>query len=185
METRNQSRFSTLRVFKIPGVSKHPPRPPPKDGLYAVTPYMTAGASTSQLTLNTAPSSSPDLSLVATPSMRSPNSNDTSFPNLYSPPQSPYVSSPARSPQTTGGAFKKGLTKLSSFGKRPNKSQSSSSIPHSPSLSALSEQPSDPEGISAPWNFKVIFTFIIAELCLLTLLAASYTCQWRLERSST
>lgn len=145
MDGKIPSRFSTLRVFKLPGPAKQPPPLPPKDETYMSLP------STSQLTLNT---SAPDL--TPGPSLsRSPNRSN---PNPYSsPPMSPYTASlPARSPQGAS-AFKKGLTMLSALGRRPNKSQPASAIPHSPSLSALNEQSqdADDDAISAPWNFKV------------------------------
>jgi hypothetical protein len=149
MDKSNQSRFSTLRVFKLPGAPRPPP-PPPKD-----TPYSSylAAASTSQLTVNTTPapvlppSPVPGGPFFFPPPMHSPHSADARFPSEIPP-------SPARSPQSAT-AFKKGL--FSAFARRPQRAATTSPapIPHSPSLSALHDPHPAAEGISPPYNVQV------------------------------
>ena len=152
----NKNRFSTLRVFKL---SSKPPPPPPKDApgpfnISPYNPYLSNGASTSQLTLGSyqQDQSDPLPSSSTQPAMLSPSSDESRYLSPSSPNLVARSPSPSRSPPSAG-SFKKSLTRLSPFGKKSKSVPNP--VPHSPSLTTLPEQQDEEGGVSKPWNFQV------------------------------
>ncbi|PSS37248.1 hypothetical protein PHLCEN_2v886 [Hermanssonia centrifuga] len=146
--SRQNSRFSTLNVFKF-GAQKPPP-PPPKD------PYYLANHSLVSLAQTVSPESYPSnpvapMSAGPAYSVRSPSpgpSYTTSSAPAYAPSRS--TSSTSLSTESGSMSSRKGFFKSLSLGKRPK-------TPKSAPSSLPSEQPLDPgedPSISMPWNFQ-------------------------------
>jgi hypothetical protein len=153
----SSSRFSTLKIFRLAG--SKPPPPPPKDAVY-LYPSANNPSLLSLSNQSVAPTASPKQTNPSGPlSIRSPSPTpsrvlQSSSPLQKHPPpsgyhqhQSPSMSSSTLSPDSGSGSSKRGfLRKLSNIGRR---SESKSSRMSS------TEDASDDESISRPWNFQV------------------------------
>ncbi|EED77206.1 predicted protein [Postia placenta Mad-698-R] len=145
---RQNSRFSSLNVFKFASSPKPPPLPP-KDIHYMPNPSLPS--------LNHSLSPDSFASQPATPLSaqyggltRTPSPSPSYAPSRMT--MSPASSSSALSPESAG--FRRGLQKLSSFGRRPR-------TPKSPERDLAALQPPDPvedPSISLPWNFQLQWT---------------------------
>lgn len=148
---RQNSRFSTLKVFKIGSSSKAPPPPPPKDPYYLTNPSL---VSLSQSITQDPPSHpiTPIHSRYAQ-SARSPSPSPSYATSQYAPSTtvvSPSAASNAMlSPDSAGS--KRSLFKMPSFARRPKTPKSAKSD--------ASEPVEDPS-ISTPWNFQVSATML-------------------------
>lgn len=147
--SRQNSRFSSLNVFKIGNSSKAPPPPPPKDPYYLANPSL---ASLSQSIAQEPPSNpiTPISSRYAS-SARSPSPSPSYFASQYAPSTS-VVSPPAGMLSPDSGGSRRGLFKLPSFTRRPKTPKSAKS-----ESSDTQEQVED-ASISRPWNFQVSAT---------------------------
>jgi hypothetical protein len=156
----SSSRFSTLKIFRL--ASSKPPPPPPKDAvyLYASANNQSLLSLSNQSVRPTTPSPkqtnsngplsirspSPTPSRVLQPS--SPQQQHPSAPG-YHQHQSPStsMSSSTLSPDHGSGSSKRSfIRKLSNIGRRS--ASKSSRV-------ASTEEASDDESISRPWNFQV------------------------------
>ncbi|KAI0790229.1 hypothetical protein BC629DRAFT_397899 [Irpex lacteus] len=168
--SRQNSRFSTLKVFKFGGSAAKPPPPPPKDPYYLPNHSLASLHQTPPPMLSppsqtrpTTPASATPLSAGYESSARSPSPTSSYHMINYAPsfaasrttlaPSSGSILSPE--PISEPGSSRKGFFKFASLGKRPKTPRSASSTStHS------SEPPSDTAedpGISRPWNFQVSF----------------------------
>lgn len=182
MADRQQSRFSSLKVFaKISG--SRPPKPPPKDQFYiqssassvSLAPSHTqslarfassySSASSDRLAVPPhAPVSSPPTNAQHVPigRSRSPSQSSHYTTQTYSSPPTS-ASGSFLTPDSGGSALKKGFSKLSSLSKRPFalKPQSSKTFPPLRSsasqidVTSAAPEPVDDGSISFPLSFKV------------------------------
>lgn len=158
--SRQNSRFSTLKVFKFAGAPKPPP-PPPKDSYYPANPSLASltqslspetfsppfAARTTTPVYSTyassarSPSPTPSYTLSYVPSFAA--SRTTLAPSATTTPSEPSSSNP-----------RKGFFKFASLGKRPKTPKFSSSNSSTISVDQASGPTEDPS-ISLPWNFQV------------------------------
>lgn len=151
--SKQNSRFSSLRVFKFAAGSKPPPLPP-KDPFRLPNPSLPSlGNSLSPDSLPSQPAT--PLSAQYATLLRSPSPSPS-----YAPSTNTAVSPPSLSASPESAGSRKGLFKFSSFSKRPKTPKTAES-----GYSAASEsshppephppEPSDDPSISMPWNFQV------------------------------
>lgn len=157
--SRQNSRFSTLKVFKFGGAPKPPP-PPPKDPYYQPNHSLASLAQTLPPETFSPPFAthpSTPMSAGYAPSARSPSPSPSYTPS-YAASNAPTYD-PIRtmqSPSTTSltpdsASSRKGFFKSLSLGKRPK-------TPKSPPSALSGELPPEPvedPSISMPWNFQV------------------------------
>lgn len=159
--TRQNSRFSTLNVFKF-GSSPKPPPPPPKD------PYYLPNRSLASLTHSLAPETHP--TTPATPmsthyaaSARSPSPSPSYAPSYtpsYAPSSIMGQSTTSLSTQSSTTS-RKGFFKSLSLGKKTKTPKSATST-----LPAdQPPEPADDPSISQPWNFQVRGTSLFSGAC--------------------
>ncbi|CCM00708.1 uncharacterized protein FIBRA_02748 [Fibroporia radiculosa] len=141
---RQNSRFSSLNVFKLASSSKPPPLPP-KDIHYLPNPSLPSlNHSLSPDSLTSQPVT--PLSAHYGGLTRSPSPTPSYATSRLA--MSPASSSTALSPESA--VFRKGFQKLSSLGRRPK-------TPKTPAQEPIDLQPPDPvpdPSISNPWNFQ-------------------------------
>ena len=150
---RQNSRFSTLNVFKFGGQSKPPP-PPPKD------PYYQSNPSLSSLAQSLAPDT--PLTVSNTPifaryaaSARSPSPSPSYTPSLTQslvPSSTLNQSTTSLSTQSTTSTRTKKFFQSLSIGK---KQKASRAAPPGFSDEQPEAQFTDDPSISLPWNFQV------------------------------
>ncbi|KAI0339085.1 hypothetical protein BDW22DRAFT_634839 [Trametopsis cervina] len=163
---KQNSRFSTLKVFKFGNVTQKPPPPPPKD------PYYLPNHSLASLNQSLSPERSPPLPmqpitpLSATPSTsgyassaRSPSPSSSYMLN-YAPSLAasrttlaPSSSSMLSPDPAEPGTSRKGFFKFGSLGKRPKTPKSAASTSFAPPPEPHADPAEDPS-ISLPWNFQ-------------------------------
>jgi hypothetical protein len=181
--SRQNSRFSSLKVFKFGGGPQKPPPPPPKD------PYYLANHSLASLHQTLSPELSPLYTAgAATPSYTMPTpagyASSARSPSPTSSYQIPnYAPSYAASRCTLGpstaslvspdpsepSSSRKGFFKFGSLGKRPKTPKSASSVSSAHPTDLPSEPTEDPS-ISRPWNFQV------SQLSFILAFFANYVC---------
>ncbi|TCD67123.1 hypothetical protein EIP91_000463 [Steccherinum ochraceum] len=149
--SRQNSRFSSLKVFKIAGSSSKGPQPPPKDPYYLANPSL---ASLGQSLAPDLPSHpiTPVVSRNAS-SARSPSPSPSYSTSHYAP--STTVLSPsnsALSPDSAGS--KRSLFKLPSFSRRPSRPKTPKSTKSGRSDTSEAPEPVEDPSISMPWNFQ-------------------------------
>lgn len=159
-QQHSSSRFSTFKIFRLAG--SKPPPPPPKDAIY-LYPSANNPSLVSLSNKSVHSSSSPKQTHPSGPlSIRSPSPTpsralQTSSPQQLHPPppvyqqhQSPPASSSSSatlSPDLSSGSSKRGFfRKMSGLRKR-----SASKSSHM----TTTEDATDDESISRPWNFQV------------------------------
>ncbi|THH13485.1 hypothetical protein EW146_g6742 [Bondarzewia mesenterica] len=142
--TKQNSRFSSFKVFKFAGPK--PPPPPPKD-----TNYLYSATNPSVLSFS-------NQSLSADSFSQPPTPHSTQYRSQYARSPSPApsratqsaASSNTLSPSDSAG-FRKGFMKVASLGKR-------TFTPKSPRSAPIEDmqppEPRDDESISLPWNFQ-------------------------------
>lgn len=141
--SKQNSRFSTLNVFKLAGAggSAKPPRPPPKDSYHQ--------------------SNSSALSLSTSSSLAAPYPSAPATPIFSGGARAP---SPAPSRSTTASSLAPDTVPSTSSRKgfRLGFGRSKSKSPHTPPQELLQQHtqsryppPQEDEGISMPWNFQV------------------------------
>ncbi|KAI1789682.1 hypothetical protein LXA43DRAFT_553632 [Ganoderma leucocontextum] len=146
--SKQNSRFSSLKVFKFAAGPKPPPLPP-KDPYYLSNPSLRSlGNSLSPDSLSPSQPQTPLSAQYATLA-RSPSPTPSYAPSRIT--VSPY-STTSNFPESASS--RKGLFKFSSFGRRPKTPKTADS-----SYSASSEPlpppvPVDDPSISLPWNFQ-------------------------------
>ncbi|KAH9943770.1 hypothetical protein B0H21DRAFT_810173, partial [Amylocystis lapponica] len=139
--SRQNSRFSSLKVFKFAAGSKPPPLPP-KD------PYFLPNPSLPSLNHSLSPDSFASQPVTPISAQwaslnRTPSPSPSDVPSRVT--MSPGSTSSLLSPESAG--FRRGLQKLSSLGKRPK-------TPKSPNFDLQPPEPVDDPSISLPWNFQ-------------------------------
>ncbi|KAG2031973.1 hypothetical protein BDR03DRAFT_78114 [Suillus americanus] len=163
MSSRNNSRFSTLKVFKF-NKERPPPPPPPKDNQYFQQGLQVQGGpyGSSKSLYN------PSVTSLSPPADLLPSLPTTPDYNRASPESSPSVRSFGPAMSIESEKSKRNIFKFSSMGKR-NKSARNLIEAEDP------EPPQEDEGISNPWNFQVSLLVIPCH-SLLNERSASYTC---------
>lgn len=165
--TKQSSRFSTLKIFNF--TSSKPPRPPPKDAHYlyassSTNPSVVSFSNQSTLSPDSDPQRPPYKSTAS--SLRCPSPapsrvlQQTPHPQCHSeqlhsqqsPPSSILTSSRSRSLDPVSATSKKGFfRKVTSLRKRSaSKSSRVTSV----------EDVTDDESISLPWNVQVSLSFL-------------------------
>jgi hypothetical protein len=155
------SRFSTLKIFRL--ASSKPPPPPPKDAVYlypsANNPSLLSLSNQSLATTASPRQTNPTgASSIRSPSPSPSRVLQSSSPQQVHPPPPGYHQSPSASmssstlsPDSGSGSSKRSfIRKLSNIGRRS--ASKSSRV-------ASSEDASDDESISRPWNFQVSHHF--------------------------
>ncbi|KAI0651205.1 hypothetical protein C8Q79DRAFT_996729 [Trametes meyenii] len=141
--SKQNSRFSSLKVFKFAAGSKPPPLPP-KDPFRLPNPSLPSlGNSLSPDSLPSQPAT--PLSAQYATLLRSPSPSPSYAPTL-SPPAS------SMSPESAGP--RKSIFKFSSFGKRPKTPKTAESGYYAASESSQPPDQADDPSISLPWNFQ-------------------------------
>ena len=145
---KQNSRFSTLKVFKFAASGSKPPPPPPKD------PYYLANPSLASLSLDSFSQPITPVSTYAA-SARSPSPSPSYSTSRYPPSTrdmalSPPTHTATLSPDSAGS--RKGIFKLPSFTRRPKTPKSTKS---NVSDDSQPPEPVDDPSISTPWNFQV------------------------------
>lgn len=147
--SKQNSRFSSLKVFKFSSAAPKPPPLPPKDPYYLPNPSLRSlGNSLSPDSFPSQPAT--PISAQYATMLRSPSPTPSYAPSRMT--TSPYAAS---SHQPESASSRKSLFKFSSFGKRPKTPKTADST-----ASAISEpyqlaEPLDDPSISLPWNFQV------------------------------
>ena len=153
--SKQNSRFSSLKVFKFAAGSKPPPLPP-KDPYYLPNPSLRSlGNSLSPDSFASQPAT--PLSAQYASLARSPSPSPSYAPSRLT--VSPYSTS-STYPDPGPVSSRNRLFKLPSFNKRPKTPKTAdsgfSSAPSSnTSDSAHAPEPVDDPSISLPWNFQV------------------------------
>ncbi|KAG1732620.1 uncharacterized protein EDB91DRAFT_1151105 [Suillus paluster] len=149
VNSRNNSRFSTLKVFKFN--KERPPPPPPKDGPRYGLQVQGGPYSSSKSLYNPSVTSLIPPTTDVVPSLPStPVTTDCSRASPVSSQSAPSVRSfaPSTSVESDGGLKpKRNIFKFSSMGKRLNRS-TRNLVELDPA------EPQEDEGISTPWNFQ-------------------------------
>lgn len=155
----SSSRFSTLKIFRL--ASSKPPPPPPKDAVYlypsANNPSLLSLSNQSVATTASPKQTNPSgASSIRSPSPTPSRVLQSCSPQQIHPPppgyqqhQSPSasMSSSTLSPDSGSGSGKRSfIRKLSNIGRRSTSKSS---------RVASTEDASDDEAISRPWNFQV------------------------------
>ncbi|KAG2143980.1 hypothetical protein BD769DRAFT_1001206 [Suillus cothurnatus] len=142
MSSRNNSRFSTLKVFKF-NKERPPPPPPPKDDQYFQQGLQVQGGpyGSSKSLYN------PSVTSLSPPTGVLPSLPTTPDYNRASPESTPSVRSFGPAMSIESEKSKRNIFKFSSMGKR-NKSTRNLIETEDP------EPPQEDEGISSPWNFQ-------------------------------
>ncbi|OSC99998.1 hypothetical protein PYCCODRAFT_1446455 [Trametes coccinea BRFM310] len=144
--SKQNSRFSSLKVFKFAAGPKPPPLPP-KD------PFRLPNPSLPSLGNSLSPDSFPSqpttpLSAQYATLLRSPSPSPS-----YAPSSHTTVSPPSSTtPESTGS--RKGLFKFSSFSRRPKTPKTAESGYSAASESSQPSESVDDPSISLPWNFQ-------------------------------
>ncbi|KAM5537386.1 hypothetical protein V8D89_008905 [Ganoderma adspersum] len=146
--SKQNSRFSSLKVFKFAAAPKPPPLPP-KDPYYLPNPSLRSlGNSLSPDSLSPSQPPTPLSAQYATLA-RSPSPTPSYAPSRIT--VSPYSTS---SNFSESASSRKGLFKFSAFGRRPKTPKTAESS-HSASSEPLPPpEPIDDPSISLPWNFQ-------------------------------
>ncbi|KAI0326313.1 hypothetical protein GY45DRAFT_1348435 [Cubamyces sp. BRFM 1775] len=144
--SKQNSRFSSLKVFKFAAGSKPPPLPP-KD------PYRLANPSLPSLGNSLSPDSFPSqpatpLSAQYATLLRSPSPSPS-----YAPSSRTTLSPPSSTSQDSVGS-RRGLFKFSSFSRRPKTPKTAESGYSAASESSQPPEAADDPSISLPWNFQ-------------------------------
>lgn len=147
--SKQNSRFSSLKVFKFAAAPKPPPLPP-KDPYYLPNPSLRSlGNSLSPDSLSPSQPPTPLSAQYATLA-RSPSPTPSYAPSRIT--VSPYSTS---SNFSESASSRKGLFKFSAFARRPKTPKTAESS-HSASSEPLPPpEPIDDPSISLPWNFQV------------------------------
>ncbi|KAG2151033.1 uncharacterized protein EDB93DRAFT_318012 [Suillus bovinus] len=142
MSSRNNSRFSTLKVFKF-NKERPPPPPPPKDDQYFQQGLQVQGGpyGSSKSLYN------PSVTSLSPPADLLPSLPTTPDYNRASPESAPSVRSFGPAMSIESEKSKRSLFKFSSMGKR-NRSTRNLMETEDP------EPPQEDESISRPWNFQ-------------------------------
>jgi hypothetical protein len=143
MSSRNNSRFSTLKVFKF-NKERPPPPPPPKDDQYFQQGLQVQGGpyGSSKSLYN------PSVTSLSPPADLLPSLPTTPDYNRASPESAPSVRSFGPAMSIESEKSKRNIFKFSSITKR-NRSTRNLIETEDP------EPPQEDEGISGPWNFQV------------------------------
>ncbi|KAI0354314.1 hypothetical protein OH77DRAFT_1496880 [Trametes cingulata] len=146
--SKQNSRFSSLKVFKFAAGSKPPPLPP-KDPFRLPNPSLPSlGNSLSPDYLPSQPTT--PLSAQYATLLRSPSPSPS-----YAPSNHTTVSPPSLSTSPDSAGSRKGLFKFSSFSRRPKTPKTAESGYSAASESSIPPEPSADPSISTPWNFQV------------------------------
>lgn len=153
MSSRNNSRFSTLKVFKF-NKERSPPPPPPKDDQHFQQGLQVQGGpyGSSKSLYN------PSVTSLSPPSDLLPSLPTTPDYNRASPESAPSVRSFGPAMSIESEKSKRSIFKFSSMGKR-NKSTRNLIETEDP------EPPQEDESISKPWNFQVSLLVIPSHPC--------------------
>lgn len=147
--SKQNSRFSSLKVFKFAAGPKPPPLPP-KDPYYLPNPSLRSlGNSLSPDSIPSQPVT--PLSAQYATLARSPSPTPSYAPSRLT--VSPYSTASSSTNYPESANSRKGLFKFSSFSRRPKTPKTADS-----GFSATSEavpEPVDDPSISLPWNFQV------------------------------
>ncbi|KAI0830229.1 hypothetical protein BC628DRAFT_988983 [Trametes gibbosa] len=146
--SKQNSRFSSLKVFKFAAGSKPPPLPP-KD------PFRLPNPSLPSLGNSLSPDSFPSqpatpLSAQYATLLRSPSPSPS-----YAPSTNTAVSPPSFVTSPESASSRRNIFKFSSFSKRPKTPKTAESGYSAASESSQPPEPSDDPSISMPWNFQV------------------------------
>ncbi|KAI0759055.1 hypothetical protein C8Q74DRAFT_1319816 [Fomes fomentarius] len=151
--SKQNSRFSTLKVFKFAAASKPPPLPP-KDPYYLPNPSLRSlGHSLSPDSLASQPVT--PLSAQYATVARSPSPTPSYAPSRLT--VSPFSTTSSTYPASANS--RKGLFKFSSFSRRPKTPKTADSGFSTAGSSNTSDslhapEPADDGSISMPWNFQ-------------------------------
>ncbi|TFK88809.1 hypothetical protein K466DRAFT_55918 [Polyporus arcularius HHB13444] len=151
--SKQNSRFSSLKVFKFAAGSPKPPPLPPKD------PYYQPNPSLRSLGNSLSPDSFPSqpvtpLSAQYATLARSPSPTPSYAPSRKTvSPYSTTSSSSTNYPETASS--RKGLFKFSSFSRRPKTPKTADSGFSTTSEASHVPEPVDDPSISLPWNFQL------------------------------
>ncbi|GJE92910.1 kinase-like protein [Phanerochaete sordida] len=152
--SRQNSRFSTLKVFKFAGTQKQPPPPPPKDPYYQPNHSLASLSQTLPETFSPPFATHPStpMSSSYSSSVRSASPSPSYTPSQYTASHAPTYDptrtmlSPSQTSLAPDGSSssKKPFFKFPSLGKRPKTPKSQ-----------YDDLPPEPDpSISMPWNFQ-------------------------------
>ncbi|KAI8990421.1 hypothetical protein BD414DRAFT_514197 [Trametes punicea] len=145
--SKQNSRFSSLKVFKFAAGSKPPPLPP-KDPFRLPNPSLPSlGNSLSPDSLPSQPAT--PLSAQYATLVRSPSPSPSYTPSGHT------AVSPPSSTSLGSTSSRKGLFKFSSLSRRPKTPKTAESGYSAASESSQPPEPADDPSISLPWNFQV------------------------------
>ncbi|KAI0670239.1 hypothetical protein C8Q78DRAFT_975640 [Trametes maxima] len=151
--SRQNSRFSSLKVFKFSAGSKPPPLPP-KDPFRLPNPSLPSlGNSLSPDSLPSQPAT--PLSAQYATLLRSPSPSPSYAPSSYAASSRTALSPPSTSTSPESAGPRKSIFKFSSFGKRPKTPKTAESGYYAASESSQPHDPAEDPSISLPWNFQV------------------------------
>ncbi|TBU46515.1 hypothetical protein BD309DRAFT_614480 [Dichomitus squalens] len=148
--SKQNSRFSSLKVFKFSSASSKPPPLPPKDPYYLPNPSLRSLGNS--LSPDSLPPSQPATPLSAQYAtlVRSPSPTPSYAPSRIT--VSPY-STTSNYPESASSRTR--LFKFSSFARRPKTPKTADSGYSAGSDSVPPPEPVDDPSISLPWNFQV------------------------------
>ncbi|CDO68792.1 hypothetical protein BN946_scf184989.g58 [Trametes cinnabarina] len=149
--SKQNSRFSSLKVFKFAAGPKPPPLPP-KDPFRLPNPSLPSlGNSLSPDSFSSQPAT--PLSAQYATLLRSPSPSPSYAPSSYAPSSHTTLSPPSStSPESAGS--RRGLFKFSSFSRRPKTPKTAESGYSAASESSQPSESADDPSISLPWNFQ-------------------------------
>ncbi|RPD63293.1 hypothetical protein L226DRAFT_544626 [Lentinus tigrinus ALCF2SS1-7] len=152
--SKQNSRFSSLKVFKFAAGPKPPPLPP-KDPYYLPNPSLRSlGNSLSPDSVPSQPAT--PLSAQYATLARSPSPTPSYAPSRMT--VSPYSTASSSTNYPESASSRKGLFKFSSFSKRPKTPKTADSGFSTTSTTSdflHVPEPVDDPSISLPWNFQV------------------------------